>query len=170
MRFSSALKSRYLFLYSGVGLILLAFLLLPMRTAVMIGIDLDCYWTGWIFAPVIGAWGLTSVTLGITESSPPKKYALLCFLPVFVLIYIGLGFASWMVMTYGANWFWRFYFGLLLFPCLIANTVGVFYFTKKEKLANILKNKRTKILMLIALIAVPLVYTATLLLLFIIFA
>ena len=164
-------ESSRLFLYLGLGLVFLALATFP--TNVMIQVqpgDFDDVSVGWLFAPIIGAWGLTSVTLGITESSLSKKYALLCFLPVFVLFYIGLGFASWMVMAYGMSWFWRFFFGLLLFPCLIANMVGFLYFTKKEKLADTLKNQRTRILTSLALIAVPLLYTATFLFLFIIFA
>ncbi len=122
--------------------------------------DLNFVGVGWFFAPIIGAWGLASVTLGITETALSKKRALLCLLPVFALIYISLGFASWMVMAYGGNWFWRVYFGLLLFPCLIANTAGFLYFKNEERLAKILKNNRTRSFAVAILIAVPLLYTA----------
>ena len=165
------LKSPRLFLYLGVGLVFLALATFPTTVMIQVQpVDVETVGVGWLFAPIIGAWGLASVSLGIIETVLSKKYAVLCFLPVFVLFYIGLGFASWMVMANGASWFWRFFFGLTLFPCLIANTAGFLYFTKKEKLADALKNQRTRILAFTALIAVPLLYTATFLFLSIIFA
>lgn len=165
------LKSSRLFLYLGLGLVFLALVTFPTRVMIQVQPgDFDDVGVGWLFAPIIGVWGLASVALGITEAFLSRKKVLLCLLPVFALIYIGLGFASWMVMAYGENWFWRVYFGLLLFPCLIANTAGILYLTKKEKLAHTLKNQRTRIITFIALIAVPLLYTAIFLLLFTIFS
>jgi hypothetical protein len=164
-------ESSRLFLYLGLGLVFLALITFP--TNVMIQIqqgDFDDVSIGWLFAPIIGAWGLASVTLGITEAFMSRKEALLCLLPVFAFIYIGLGFASWMVTVYGESWFWRVYFGLLLFPCLIANTAAILYFAKKEKFAHALKNQRTRSLAFIALIAVPLLYTAIFLLVFALFS
>src|SRR3990170_6753024 len=115
MPLSQALKSSRLFLYLGLGLVFLALVTFPTRIMMQVQLgDFDDVGVGWLFAPIIGVWGLVSVVLGITESSMSKKDAMLCLLPVFALIYIGLTFASWMVMTYGENWFWRTYFGLLL--------------------------------------------------------
>lgn len=85
--------------------------------------DFDDVGIDWLFGLKLGVWELVNVRMGITESHLSKKAALLCLLPVFVLIYISLGFASWMVTGHGQNWFWRFYFGfwrfyfgLFLFP------------------------------------------------------
>jgi hypothetical protein len=114
--------------------------------------------------------GIGGCFVGNYRKRAVQKARGMCFLPVFVLFYIGLGFASWMVMAYGASWFWRFFFGLILLPCLIANMVGFLYFTNKEKLGDVLKNQRTRMLTFTALIAAPLLYTATFLFLFIIFA
>jgi hypothetical protein len=141
-------------------MVFLAMVTFPTRimTEVQPG-DFDDVGVGWLFAPIIGAWGLTSVALGIAESSLPRKEILLCLLPVFALLYIGLGFASWMVMNYGVLWFWRAYFGFILLPFLIAHTAVFFYFTKKERLAQVLSNIRTRTYALIALVSVPLLYT-----------
>ena len=126
-------KSSRLFLYLGFGLFFLALVTFPTRVMIQVQPgDFDDVSVGWLFAPIIGAWGLAGVALGITESSLTKKDALLSLLPVFALIYIGLGLASWVVTVYGANWFWRVYFGLLLFPCLIANTACILYFKEGE--------------------------------------
>jgi hypothetical protein len=131
-----------------------------------VGANFNTYSIGWLIAPVIGAWGLASIALGITESSLSRRNVLLCLLPVFALILVGLGFASWMVMNYGENMFWRTYFGFFLFPCLIAGTVSFFYFTKKEKLAQTFQNLQVRVYVLVALVAVPLLYTAAFLTLF----
>jgi hypothetical protein len=37
---------------------------------------------GWLFAPIVGVLGLTSLALGITDSFLSKKTALSCLLPV----------------------------------------------------------------------------------------
>jgi hypothetical protein len=159
-----------LFLYSGLFLVFLALVTLPIRIMIQAQLgDFDYYGVGWLFAPVIGTWGLTSIALGIMESSRSRKETLACLLPVFTLIYVGLAFASWMVMNNAMNWFWRLYFGFIFFPFLIGHTAAFFYFTKKEKLARILKNTRTRTYVFIALLAAPLFYTVIFLYLFSLF-
>jgi len=170
MRFSGALNSRHLFLYSGFGLILLAFLFLPMRTAVMIGIDLDYYWIGWIFAPVMGAWGLASLALWLSEFSMSRGRVLQGLSLVCVPIYFSLAFAVFMVIYVRVNWSWHLFFALILGPCVIASVAAILYAAKKQKLAYSLKNQRTRSLAFIALIAVPLLYTVIFLLAFTIFS
>ena len=73
-------KSSRLFLYLGLGLVFLALVTFP--TTVMIKVqpgDIDDVSIGWLFAPIIGAWGLASVSLGITEAFRSRKEALLVF-------------------------------------------------------------------------------------------
>jgi hypothetical protein len=103
------------------------------------------------------------------ESSRSRKETLACLLPVFTLIYVGLAFASWMVMNNAMNWFWRLYFGFIFFPFLIGHTAAFFYFTKKEKRARILKNTRTRTYVFVALLTAPLFYTVIFLSLFSLF-
>jgi hypothetical protein len=131
--------------------------------------DYEDFNIGLLFAPVIGSYGLASLVLGITESSLLRKEILPCLLPVFALLYIGLGFASWMVMNYGVLWFWRAYFGFILLPFLITHTAVLFYFTKKERLAQILSNIQTRTYAFIALVSVPLFYAVIFFFLFSIF-
>ena len=174
MPLSRTFENPRLFLYLGLGLLILTLFSAPIKIQVNVQTpefpDYEDFNIGLLFAPIVGAWGLASIALGITESSLSKKRVLLCLLPVFALIYVGLGFASWMVMNHGMNWFWRAYFGFIFLPFLIGHAAAFYNFTNKEKLVQTLKNTRTRTSVFIALVAVPLLYTIIFLLLFSIFA
>lgn len=148
------------FLYSGLFLVFLALVTLPIRILMQAQPgDFDYYSIGWLFTPVIGTWGLASIALGVMEASLKQKETLVLLLLVFAPIYVCLAFASWMVMNNAMNWFWRLYFGFIFFSFLIGHAAVFFHFTKKEKLARILKKRRTRIFVFITLVAVPILYT-----------
>jgi hypothetical protein len=59
--------------------------------------DFDDVGVGWLFAPILGVWGLGQRGVGHYRKLFVQKAPLLCLLPAFVLIHISLGFTSWMV-------------------------------------------------------------------------
>lgn len=85
-------RSSHLFLYLGFGLLLLSLVSLPIKTEVNFQSpdvqDYEDFNIGFLFALVIGSYGLASLALGVAEVSMSKKKTLLWFLPIFSIIYI----------------------------------------------------------------------------------
>src|SRR3990170_8672108 len=156
---SAMLKSSRIFLYLGCGLILLALLLLPTKTAVMIGVDLDYYWTGWLFAPVLGAWGIVSLAIWLSESSKSRGKVLQGLMLLCVPIYLCLAFAASILIYVRGNWFWLVFFSLILVPCVIVSGVAILFLRKKQRLVRVFQHPKVRIFPLSMLTAVPLLYT-----------
>ena len=165
-----AFKSSRLFLYLGFGLVFLTLVSLPIKIKLNVQTpefpDYEDFNIGLLWAPVIGSCALASLTLGIAESSASKRKAWLYFLPVFILIYIGLAFAV-SILYYPVNrenWSWWTYLGLLLIPTIIAHAGALLHFTNKEKLTKVLQNPKIRIPTFAILVAVPLLFAGALLL------
>lgn len=159
---SRAFKNR-LFLYIGLILILLSVAIFPIQANLEAEPgDIDAIGVGWLFSPVIGIWGLTSLAIGIFASSLSRTKTVLSILPVFVLIYGGLAFTIWMVLLYGSVIFWWGYFSLFLIPGIIASTVSILYLLKKERLFNALSNSKIIIAISCCIVLIPLLYSLVL--------
>jgi hypothetical protein len=172
MMVSHLLTSSQIFTIIGAVLIFLALVTFP--TKVMIQAqpgDEDDYMIGWLFAPIIGVFGLAAVALGLAQTSMPKRsvesYLLFFMLVVSVGLvyggYLAVAFGSGLIMSAGRGepFFW-IYFGLVLAPSLII--IGLTAkFLKAMDRPVFLINKKVKAATLFLLVAVPLTYTCVLL-------
>ncbi len=158
------------FLLLGLVLIVLAFIAFPTRVEFgdqgAIG-GSEHYNVGWLFAPVIGVWGLAGVSLGLIQSSMPKQHIEYCLLLILVVVCTGLAFASFMAIVYGSGIvmsvgrgepLFLIYFGLVLIPSSIIMTSTV-RFMKMAVRTDFLINKKVKAAVFFLLAAVPLTYS-----------
>ncbi len=158
------------FLLLGLVLIVLAFIAFPTRVEFgdqgAIG-GSEHYNVGWLFAPIIGIWGVASIALGLIQSSMPKHRIEYYLMLILVVVCTGLAFAGFMTIVYGSGIImsvgrgeplFLIYFALVLVPSLIimASTVG---FMKMGKRADFLVNKKVKVAVFFLLAAVPLTYS-----------
>lgn len=134
--------------------------------------DVDYFRVGWLFAPIIGVWGLACAVLGLVQSSEPKRKIETVLLPIFTVVCVGLTYVAYMVLVYGSGIirsagrgepFWWLYFILVLAPSVITIASTITYLKSKEKNAATLKSKKMKIAALATMLSVPLVYSAALL-------
>jgi hypothetical protein len=163
-----------MFLYLGIALLLLAVASLPMRIPIQgqPG-DIDYFSMGWLFAPIIGVWGLASTVLGLVQSSQPKRKLESYLSLILAVVTVSLAYAAYLVIVFGSGivssvgrgepFFWV-YFGLVLAPSLLIYTFSIRFMRSKERL-DFLANQKVRIATFIALAAVPLIYTAIFLLL-----
>ena len=170
--FENSQNSR-LFLYIGVGLILLALVSSLLTTQVNVQNPeyphYEDFPTGFLFfAPVIGSYGLTSLALGITEVSASKKEHLLFFLPILGLIYIWtllvVGNVIWNIIRLGFDYYplWWLYLIIHLIPSITISLIAFLNFAKRDYLSTILKKKATRTASLGLIVTVPLVSAAVL--------
>jgi hypothetical protein len=163
-----------MFLYLGVALIALTVFIFPIRIPIEAQPgDVDYFSTGWLFAPIIGVWGLASTVLGLVQSSQPKRKIESYLLLILAGVTVSLAYAAYMVIVFGSGiissvgrgepFFWV-YFGLVLAPSLLIYTFSIRFMRSKERL-DFLANQKVRIATFIALAAVPLTYTAIFLLL-----
>lgn len=167
------LTSSQLFTFAGFSLVVLAFVTFTLKIPIQAQpMDVDYFRLGWLFAPIIGVWGLACTVLGLVQSSEPKRKIESVLLPIFTVVCVGLTYAAYMVLVYGLGIirsvgrgepFWWMYFVLILVPSLIAITSTITYLRGKEKNSAKLKSKKVKIAMFAAMLSVPLVYSAALL-------
>ena len=163
-----------LFIYLGVALIVLAFVAFPTRIPLQAQPgDVDYFGVGWLFAPIIGIWGLASIVLGLVQSSSPKRIIESYLLPVVAVVTVGLAYATYMVAVFGLGIirsvgrgepFWWLYFVLVLVPSVLiyASTIK---FLKSEKKPILLMNNKVKAAAFVMLAGVPLSFTAVFLVL-----
>jgi len=168
MPLSNLFKSTRLFLYLGLGLILLALVCFPAKVRVVSQPgtpETDTMWLGPIFTILIGAWSLPSLLLGVIESSTSKKAVLLGLTPILCLGNIALALSLWDAIRFWRGMLiqWLLVYSPLLVPCAIADVTTFLYFTKEETLAKALKNPITRFLSMIILVAIPLIFATTLL-------
>ena len=158
-----------MFLYLGIALILLAVISLPIRIPVQgqPG-DVDYFNIGWLFAPIIGVWGLASLVLWLVQSSQPKRKIESYLLFILIVITVCLAYAAYLVIVFGSGiassvargepFFWV-YFSLVLAPSLLIYASSTKFLWSKEKI-DFLANQKARIALFVALTAVPLSYTA----------
>ena len=58
---------------------------------------------GWLFAPIIGIYGLASVVLGLVHSSILKRTVELYLVPILAVVSVGLAYAVYMVVVFGSG-------------------------------------------------------------------
>jgi hypothetical protein len=156
-----------MFLYLGIALILLAVVSLSIRIPVQgqPG-DAEYFSMGWLFAPIIGVWGLASTFLGLVQSSKPKRKIESYLLLILAVVTISLAYAAYLVIVFGAGiissvgrgepFFWV-YFILVLAPSLVIYASSIRFMRSNERL-EFLATQRIRITFFIALTAVPLLY------------
>lgn len=156
------LRSPRLFSYLGFLLLLLGLVCLPARTPVLVQPETpetELLQLGPIIAILVGSWSLPCFLLGAVESSLSKKQFLSASMLVLCLAYAILALSMWDAVRFwrGMLLQWLFSYASLLAPCVLANTIGLVYFTDKPKLREILRNPRARALVAVALASVPLV-------------
>lgn len=164
---NSVFRNAHLFLYVGVGLILLALVSSFATTKISI---MDSGFTRYvdaptgfvIFAPIIGSYALTSLTLGITEFQMSKKETLIFFFPLFIPIYVWSSLIMQMAIRQLIADPWWLHLSILLIPGITVSAVGVLSFTKKEYVNIVLKQQWLRITAFTAIITLPLVYVIVL--------
>lgn len=163
-------SSSNVFLLLGIALFVAALVAFPTRVEFVDqqapGHSED-YSVGWLFAPIMGVWGLASLALGLVQSTRPKLYVARLLLLLSALVCVGLSFAAYMVIFYGfgimasverGEPLFILYFGLVLAPSLVilASTVK---FLRAGERAIFQVNKRVKAAVFVVLAAVPLTYS-----------
>ena len=163
-----------MFLYLGIALLLLAVVSLFVRIPIQgqPG-DVDYFSIGWMFAPIIGVWGLASTVMGLVQSAQPKKKMESYLLLILAVVTVSLVYAVYMVIVFGSGiissvgrgepFFWV-YFSLILLPSLLIYASSIKFLRPKERLA-FLANQKVRVATFVTLAAVPLSYTAIFLLL-----
>jgi hypothetical protein len=163
-----------MFLYLGIALILLAVVSLPIRIPIQgqPG-DVEYFSMGWLFAPIIGVWGLASTVIGLVQSSKPKRKIESYLSLILAIVTLSLAYAAYLAIVFGSGlirsvgrgepFFWV-YFSLVLAPSLLIYVSSIRFMRSKEIL-DFLTNQKVRIATFVALAAVPLSYTAIFLLL-----
>jgi hypothetical protein len=163
-----------MFHYLGIALIALAVFIFPMRIPIEAQPgDVDYFGIGWLFAPIIGVWGLASTVLGLVQSSQPKRKIESYLLLILAVVTVSLAYAAYLVTVFGSGiissvgrgepFFWV-YFGLVLAPSLLIYACSFRFLGSKESI-DFLTNQKLRFVTFVALGAVPLSYTAIFLLL-----
>jgi hypothetical protein len=158
-----------MFLYLGIALVVLAVVTFPMKIPIQEQpMDVDYYGIGWLFAPIIGIWGLASIVLGLVQSSSPKRKIESYMLPLLAVVSISLAYAAYLAVVFGSGiirsvgkgepFFWL-YFGLVLAPSLLIYASAIKFLRSKERI-DFLTNRRVRAAVFVVLAAVPLLYTA----------
>ena len=152
-------------MYLGIGLIVFSLLTLLIKIEVNVQTpdfpDFETFNIGFLFAPLIGSFGLASLALGIAEASLPKKTRL-CFLPIGI-VYIAASVTVWMAIRFGFNApFWWVYASAFFIAIIIAGFIGVKQFTGKNNVERILPNQMTRIAVFCILVAVPFLFVTVL--------
>jgi hypothetical protein len=166
---NNLLTSSRIFLYLGIALVALAIITFPTRIPLEAQpMDPDYYSVGWLFAPIIGVWGLASIVLGLVHSPSPKRTIEVYLLPVLAVVTVGLAFATYMVAVFGSGIirsvgrgepFWWLYFVMVLSPSLLIYTSAVKFLRSKERI-DFLASQKVRVATFVTLAAVPLSYTA----------
>lgn len=162
--------SSTIFLVLGIALFVLALFSFPTRVEFVDQQELghsEHYNIGWLFAPIIGVWGLASLALGLVQSTKPKWRVAPLLLLLSALVCVGLSFAFYMVIFYGLGIvssvgrgepLFLLYFGLVLTPSIIILTSTVKFLKAGEK-AIFQVRAKVKAAVFVVLAAVPLTYS-----------
>jgi len=166
--------SSNIFLLLGVTLFVIAIVSFPTRVEFVDQQEpshSETYTIGWLFAPIIGAWGFASLALGLEQSSMPKRRVEYCLLFILAVVCVGLSFATYMVVFFGSGivasagrgepFFWL-YFGLILAPNIIVIASTTQFLRAKER-AFLKLSRKVKTAVFVVLAAVPLTYSLAIL-------
>ena len=174
MRILISFVGSRLFLYLGITLIALAVFTFPIRIPIEAQpMDVDYFSMGWLFAPIIGVWGLASIVIGLVQSSKPKRRIESYLSLILAVVTVSLAYAAYLVIVFGSGiirsvgrgepFFWV-YFSLVLAPSLLIYAYSIRFLRSKGRL-DFLTNQKVRIATFVVLAAVPLSYTAIFLLL-----
>jgi hypothetical protein len=173
MRVMTLFISSRMFLYLGIVLIALAVLTFPTRMSIEAqSISVEYFSIGWLFAPILGVWGLASTVLGLVQSSQPKRKIESYLLLILAVVTVSLAYAAYLVIVFGSGIissvgrgepFFGVYFSLILAPSLLIYASSIMFLGSKR--LAFLANRRVRITTFVALAAVPLLYTVIFLLL-----
>ena len=171
---SHMLTSSRMFLYLGIGLVVIALATFPLKIPIQAQQgDVDYFGIGWLFAPIIGIWGFASIALGLVHSSSPKRTIESYLLPVLALVTVGLAYAIFMVIFFGSGIissagrgepFWWLYFLMVLVPGLLIYSLAIKFLRSKGPI-DLLGSQKVRVTTFVTLAAVPLLYTCVFLLL-----
>jgi hypothetical protein len=158
----------------GLALVIVALVVFPMRLPLQTQPgDVDYYGVGWLFAPILGVWGMASLTLGLTQCSITKKKVESFLLPVFAIVTVGLAYASYMAIVFGSGiWLsvgrgeplWLIYFAVTLVPSAIVFAATAMFLRAESKLRIMLSKKSLRAGLFTVAVSTPVVYSASLLL------
>jgi hypothetical protein len=165
-------SSSQVFLLLGIVLVALAFVTFPTKAMIQAQPgDEDDYMIGWLFAPIIGIWGFAAITLGLVQSSIPKRKAESYLLFIVAVVCVALTYAAYLAVAFGSGliasvgrgelFFWL-YFCLVLAPSLVTIGFTVKFFKAGDKPVFSV-GKKVKVATLFLLVATPLLYTFALL-------
>jgi len=174
MRTLTSFVGSRMFLYLGIALIALAVFTFPTTIPIEAQpMDTDYYSVGWLFAPIIGIWGLASIVLGLVQSSKPKRRIESYLSLILIVVTVSLAYAAYLVIVFGSGiissagrgdpFFWV-YFSLVLAPSLLIYASSIRFLRSKERIV-FLANQKVRVATFVAFAAVPLSYTAIFLLL-----
>jgi hypothetical protein len=173
MVFSVWFTGSRVFLLLGCALVVFAVVTFPMRIALgdqTEPLGNEDLMVGWLFSPIIGVWGLASISFGLAQSSMPKRTAESCLLFISAVVCVALAFAVYLAGIFGSGvitnvgkadpFFW-IYFSLVLAPSIVIISSTVKFIKTKEKL-NFLFNRKVRDAAFAALAVVPLAYSVAL--------
>jgi len=162
--------SSNIFMILGAALCILALLSFPAKVEFgdrgEVG-GSEHYNVGWLFAPIIGVWGLAGLAVGLVQYPKTKLSVARLLLFISAIVCVGLIFAFYMVLFYGLGIvasvgrgepFFLLYFGLVLAPSIVvlASTVK---FLKVGERAIFQVSKKAKMAAFAVLAVVPLSYS-----------
>jgi hypothetical protein len=122
---------------------------------------------GWLFAPIIGAWGLASLALGLVQSTRERSRVERLLLLLSAIVCIGLAFAFCMAVAFGLGIvasvgrgepLFLLYLGLVLAPSIIILT-STFKFLRAGEKAIFQVRGKVKAAVFAVFAAVPLTYS-----------
>jgi hypothetical protein len=148
----------------GVALVVLMFAVFPLRMAIQVEHapmgETETMSIGWLFAPVIGAWGLARLAISACGNLDAGKRVFIRLLPAFFLLYFGCGYGLWMASLFGfSNLYWWMQFVLILAPTVMATVMVALSYIAKEKV-GFLTNKTASNALVTVTAAVPVLFAA----------
>jgi hypothetical protein len=162
-----------LFVSLGVTLVIVALLVFPMRLPLRAQPgDVDYCGVGWLFAPILGVWGMASLTFGLTQSNLPRQKVEPYLLPVFTIVAADLVYSIYLAFAFGSGiWlsvgrgepFWLIYFVVTLVPSLFVFATTTLFIPDEPKLKMALSKRRLRASLLVVTVAAPFVYSISLL-------
>jgi hypothetical protein len=163
--FNPRLANSRQFYLLGFVLILVSLITFPIEIPLAAQqIDYDYYGVGWLFAPIIGFWGLASLTLGLMQSDISKSKVKVFLTPILVLIVSGLLFSGWMLIITRLNAFWGLYFSMCLIPSLLTISLTILFFRSEQKFNDFFSKLPARLSFFALAIAIPAIYSVSLLL------
>jgi hypothetical protein len=158
------------FLILGTALFTLTVLSFPMRTILADHgepLGFESFPVGWLFAPIMAAWGLASLVFGLLQARSQKaeKYLQVVFAFALFATAFGVSFGGLMVFFFGSFVtqlvtapFWWLYLALFLVPSVTVLASCATYYRKEEKIYSIFAKWKIRVALFAATLSVPVSY------------